>query len=48
MVRAPWPLLAELRALPGVQAAEGRVLANVALEVGGFDDAVNGPLPSEV
>ena len=42
VVRAPWPLLAELRQLPGVQAAEGRVVANVNLEVAGFDDAANG------
>lgn len=46
VVRAPWPLLGELRALEGVQAAEGRVLANVNLEVEGFDDAANGLLVS--
>ena len=42
VVRAPWPLLEDLRRLPGVQRAEGRVVAGVNLEVAGFDDAVNG------
>ncbi|MDY0022432.1 ABC transporter permease [Arenimonas caeni] len=46
VVRAPWPLLEELRGLEGVQAAEGRVLANVNLEIEGFDDAANGLIVS--
>ena len=40
--RAPWPLLEDVRRLPGVRGAEGRVVAGVNLEVEGFDDAVNG------
>lgn len=44
--RAPWPLLADIAALPGVQRAEGRVVATVKLEVAGFDDAVNGLMVS--
>lgn len=46
LVRAPWPLLDELRGIEGVQAAEGRVVASVNLEVAGFDDAVNGLIVS--
>lgn len=48
--RAPWPLLEDVRRLPGVRAAEGRVVAGVNLEVEGFDDAVTGlvvSLPDE-
>lgn len=44
--RAPWPLLAELRRLPGVRQAEGRIAADVNLEVAGFDDAVTGRIVS--
>ena len=44
--RAPWPLLPELRALPGVRQAEGRVVAGVNLEVAGFEDAVTGLMVS--
>lgn len=40
--RAPWPLLEDIAALPGVQQAEGRVVAAVNLELDGYDDAVTG------
>lgn len=44
--RAPLPLLAEIAALPGVQHAEGRVVAAVNLELEGYDDAMTGQIVS--
>lgn len=40
--RAPRPLLDAVRAIPGVRAAEARVVAGVRLEVAGFDAPITG------
>ncbi len=44
--RAPLGLLAEVRALPGVRAAQARVVAFASLELDGFDDPVVGQFVS--
>jgi putative ABC transport system permease protein len=44
--RAPLPLLAAVRAVPGVREAETRVVAAVNLEVAGFDEPVTGQIVS--
>ena len=44
--RAPLPLLAAVRAVPGVREAETRVVAAVNLEVAGFDEPVTGQMVS--
>lgn len=40
--RAPLGLLERVRAMPGIQAAEGRVTAGVRIEVPGFDEPASG------
>lgn len=40
--RAPLGLLERVRAIPGIQTAEGRVTAAVRIEVAGFDEPVSG------
>ncbi|HSR64162.1 MAG TPA: ABC transporter permease [Xanthomonadaceae bacterium] len=44
--RAPLPLLARVRALPGVARAQARVVGMVSLEVPGFDEAVTAQVVS--
>lgn len=44
--RAPEPLIADIRALPGVAAAEGRISAPVLLDARGTDEPVSGRVVS--